>query len=202
MRAALVLCVLCGTAAAAPWGVEVPPGWTEHRDLADSHISALKSVPQMKHVEVTIFLSPQNDAQLTLMNLDVELNDASRTQLEGFDRGMATGAGNTASHHVSDSRHVSGKRMTATSIDELNGLRIHYERVYGVDSHDVIHVVSAICTAPPASIGACEDIQKTLHLDLADSQEIKDESLAYKLGYGLGGIAAMAGLIWLVRRRR
>jgi hypothetical protein len=198
--------MLCGTAAAGPWPVDVPADWTEHRDLAEAQLGALKSVPQMKHVEVTIFLSPANDAQLTLMNLDVELNDGSRAQLEAFDRGMATGAAKAASRHVTDRRHVSGNRMFATSVDELNGMRIHYERIYGVDSHDLVHVASAICTAPPGALAACEDIQKTLHLDLADAQEIdaqeiKDESLAYKLGYAFGGIAAAAGLLWLIRRR-
>lgn len=203
MRAILVLCVLCATAAAEPWPVQMPAGWTEHRDLAEAQIGKMRGAPAMKQVDVTIYLSPTNDAQLTLMNLVVNLDDASKGQIEAFDGGFTKGAAQNADRHIADSRHQQGNRIFSTSVDEVNGMRIHYERIYAVDSHDLIHVAGAVCAAPAASIGPCEDIQKTLHLDLADAANIKgDEDLAYKIGYALGGIAVMAVLIGLIRRFR
>ena len=62
-----------------------------------------------------------------------------------------SGAAEHATRHVTDERHVVGNQLHGSSIDELNELFVHYERIYGVDKQGVVHVISAICTAPVRS---------------------------------------------------
>ena len=203
MKTILLVCVWCAVASAEPWPVQVPDGWAEQKSLADAQLGKLKSVPGTVRGEGTIFLSPDGDAQLTILRWDLELGSTSKETVEQFDKGMTTGASEQATRHVSDDRHFVAQQMRASSVDEVKGLQVHQERVYGVDASGVIHLVSAICTAAPSALGPCEEVQRTLSLSLpnaADFGASDDKDMAYKIGYALGGVLTVMGLIWLVRR--
>jgi hypothetical protein len=203
MKTILLLCVWCAVASADPWPVQVPSGWTEQRALADAQLGKLKSVPGTVRGDGTIFVSPEGDAQLTILRWDLKLDSSSKETVEQFDKGMTYGASQNATRHVSDGRHFVAQQMRADSTDEVGGLRMHQERVYGVDKSGVIHLVSAICTAAPGALGPCESAQATLTLQIADAADFgAGDSMAYKIGYGLGGVLTVMGLIWLVRRFR
>ena len=202
MKAILILCVWCAVAGAEPWPMQVPAGWVEHRDAAEGQLAKLRSVPGTVRGEGTIFLSPEGDAQLTILRWDIKLDHATREAVEQFDRGMTAGASEAATHHVSDGRHFVAQQLRASSVDEVNQLRVHQERVYGVDHGGVIHLVSAICTAAPAALGPCEAAQATLTLQLADAATFDEahEDLAYKVGYAVGGVLSVMLVIWVIRR--
>lgn len=201
MKTILMLCVLCAVASAEPWPVQVPAGWVEQRELADSQLTALKQVPGTVRGDGTIFVSPEGDAQLTILRWDIKLDSSSKETVEQFDKGMTFGASEKATRHVSDGRHFVAQQMRGSSVDEVSGLRVHQERVYGADKSGVIHLVSAICTAAPAALGACESVQSTLTLQVADAADFgAGDALAYKIGYGVGGVLTVMAIIWLLRR--
>jgi hypothetical protein len=200
MKTVLLLCVWCVVASAEPWPVQVPAGWVEQRALADAQLAKLKSVPGTVRGEGTIFVSPEGDAQLTLLRWDLQLDSTSKDTVEQFDKGMTYGSSQQATRHLSDGRHFVAQQMRANTTDEVNGLRVHQERVYGVDKAGVIHLVSAICTAAPGALEPCEAAQSTLSLQLADAADFGGEDLPYKIGYALGGVLAAIGVIWLLRR--
>jgi len=201
MKTILLLCVWCAVASAEPWPVQVPSGWVEQRALADAQLGQLKSVPGTVRGDGTIFVSPEGDAQLTILRWDLKLESSSKETVEQFDKGMTYGSSEKATRHVSDGRHFVAQQMRASSVDEVNGLRVHQERVYGVDKSGVIHLASAICTAAPGALGPCEAAQATLTLQLADAADFgAGEDMAYKIGYAVGGVLTVMALIWLLRR--
>jgi hypothetical protein len=93
--------------------VQVPDGWAEQKSLADAQLGKLKSVPGTVRGEGTIFLSPDGDAQLTILRWDLELGSTSKETVEQFDKGMTTGASEQATRHVSDDRHFVAQQMRA-----------------------------------------------------------------------------------------
>jgi len=205
MKTAVILMVLCATAAADPWPAQVPDGWTEDSGLAATELAQLRSLPQTKNVEATIYVSPARDAQLTLMRWDLKLDHTTRAAIDAFDGGMAQGAAEKATRHVSDERHVVGNQLHGSSIDELNELRVHYERIYGVDKQGVVHMISAICTARAGALGPCQDAQRTLTLKIADAAELSsddDPDSPYQIGVAVGIVFAVLVVVWATRRFR
>lgn len=111
MKTILLLCGWCAVASAEPWPVQVPDGWVEQKALADAQLGKLKSVPGTVRGEGTIFLSPDSDAQLTILRWDLELGSTSKETVEQFDKGMTTGASEQATRHVSDDRHFVAQQI-------------------------------------------------------------------------------------------
>jgi hypothetical protein len=205
MKTAVILMVMCATAAASPWPAQVPDGWTEDAGLAATELAQLRGLPQTKNIEATIFVSPARDAQLTLMKWDLKLDHTSKAAIEAFDGGMAQGAAEHATRHVSDEHHVVGDQLHGSSIDEQNELRIHYERIYGIDKQGIVHMVSAICTARPGALGPCENAQGTLSLRVDNAATLSSEddpNSPYQIGVAVGVVFAVIVVVWATRRFR
>jgi len=211
MKTALALPVLllaavtfARTAGASPWPADPPPGWVEDSSLAQGQMAQLKSLPQTKSVSATIFVSPEHDAQLTIMTWNLELEPISKATLEQFDGGMAMGASEKATQHISDGRYFANNQMIGTSTDKLNGLRIVYKRIYGLDKDGIVHMVSAICTTSGGP-SPCDAAQASLRLDLPDAADINDaetKSDVKQLGIAVGIVLGVVLVIWGTRRFR
>lgn len=200
----LALLLATATSVASPWPANVPPGWTEDRSLATAELAQLRGLPQTKAVEVTIFVSPERDAQLTLMKWNVELSPVSRDTIKEFDQGMAEGAAEKATRHLTDARSFANNQMIGTSTDELNNLRITYKRIYGLDKDGIVHMVSAICTTSGAP-NPCDATQASLHLDLPDAADLdaaEARDNIKQIGFVVGLVLAVILVIWTTRRRR
>lgn len=205
MKTLVMLMVMCATAAASPWPAQVPDGWTEDAALATAELAQLRSLPQTRSIEATIFVSPARDAQLTLMKWDLELDHTSKAAVKAFDGGMAKGAAEHATRHVTDERHVVGDQLHASSVDELDELRVQYERIYGVDKQGIVHMTSAICTGRVGALAACEDAQKTLTLQIANAAGLSsddDPNSPYQIGVAVGSGLGVLVVLWTTRRFR
>ncbi|HSN29606.1 MAG TPA: hypothetical protein VLT45_25140 [Kofleriaceae bacterium] len=202
--ALLALLLATATSVASPWPATPPPGWTEDSSLATTEMAQLKSLPQTKSVEATIFVSPEHDAQLTLMKWNLDLTPISKDTLKQFDGGMAQGAAEKATKHVSDGRYFQNNQMIGTSTDELNNLRIVYKRIYGLDKDGIVHMVSAICTTSGGP-NPCDAAQASLRLDLpnaANLDEAETKDTAKQVGIAVGVVIAVLLVIWGTRRFR
>lgn len=200
----LLLATATATSLASPWPTTPPPGWIEDSSLATTEMAQLKSLPQTKSIEATIFVSPEHDAQLTLMNWSLELTPISKDTLEQFDGGMARGAAEKATKHVSDSRYFQNNQMIGTSTDKLNNLSIVYKRIYGLDKDGIVHMVSAICTTSGGP-NPCDAAQASLRLDLpnaADLDAAETKDTAKQVGIAVGVVIAVLLVIWGTRRFR
>ena len=211
MKTALALLLLAAAvvttarpASASPWPADPPPGWIEDASLAQGQMAQLKTLPQTKSISATIFVSPEHDAQLTLMMWNLELTPISKATLEQFDGGMAQGAAEKVTQHVSDGRYFANNQMIGTSTDKLNGLRIVYKRIYGLDKDGIVHMVSAICTTSGGP-SACDAAQASLRLDLPNAADIEDaetKSNLEQVGIAVGIVIAVLLVIWGTRRFR
>ncbi len=192
------------SASASPWPAEPPPGWVEDASLAQGQMAQLKSLPQTKSVSATIFVSPEHDAQLTHMTWTLDLTPISKDTMEQIDAGMAQGAAEKATQHVSDGRYFANNQMIGTSTDKLDGLRIVYERIYGLDKDGVVHMVSAICTTSGGP-NPCDAAQASLRLDLPNAANIEDAETkdnVKQIGIAVGVVIAVLLVIWGTRRFR
>ena len=199
-----LLLAIAASAGASPWPADPPPGWVEDTSLASGQMAQLKSLPQTKSVSATIFVSPERDAQLTLMKWNLDLTPISKDTLEQFDGGMAHGAAEKASVHVSDGRYFSNNQMIGTSTDKLNNLRIVYKRIYGVDKDGLVHMVSAICTTNGAA-NPCDASLASLRLDLPNAANLDDaetKDSIKQIGIAVGVVIAVLLVIWGTRRFR
>ncbi len=201
MKAVLILCAWCAIASADPWPMQVPAGWVEQKEAAAAQMGKLRSVPGTIRGDGTIFTPPEGGAQLTILVWDLKLDNSARETVEQFDKGMTAGAAESAQTHISDGRHFVAQQMRASAVDEVMGMRVHQERIYGVDKDGVIHLVSAICTAAPTALGPCEAAQATLSLQVSNAADFgAGEDMADKIGYAVGGVLTVMVLIWVLRR--
>jgi len=189
---------------ASPWPADPPAGWVEDSSLAQGQMAQLKSLPQTKSVSATIFVSPEHDAQLTLMTWNLDLTPISKDTMEQFDAGMAQGAAEKATQHVSDGRYFANNQLIGTSTDKLNGLRIVYKRIYGLDKDGIVHMVSAICTTSGGP-NPCDAAQASLRLELPNPANIEDAETkdnVKQIGMAVGVVIAVLLVIWGTRRFR
>jgi hypothetical protein len=109
---------------------------------------------------------------------------------------------------VSDSRQWIGDQLVADAVDETDELRIHQRRLYSVDAHGIVHVLTVICAGPADRLAACEHAQQTMQLALPDQLALADAPPARQrdVGYVVAQLAALAVVAllvaWLVLRRR
>ncbi|MBV8757135.1 MAG: hypothetical protein JO257_07675 [Deltaproteobacteria bacterium] len=201
----LLLGLAARAATASPWPATPPPGWVEDAALASGQMAQLKSLPQTKSIEATIYVSPERDAQLTMMVWSLELTPISKDAINQFDQGMAQGAAEKATAHLSDSRTFDNNQIIGDSVDQLNALTIHYKRIYGLDKDGIVHMVSAICTKQGAALGPCDTALASLHLDLpnaADIESAEAKDSVKQIGIAVGVVIAVLLVIWGTRRFR
>lgn len=209
MKTALPLLLLAALtiarpASASPWPADPPAGWIEDSTLAQGQMAQLKSLPQTKSVSATIFVSPEHDAQLTLMTWNLDLTPISKDTMEQFDAGMAQGAAEKATQHIDDGRHFANNQLIGTSTDKMNGLIIEYKRIYGLDKDGIVHMVSAICTTSGGP-NPCKAAQASLRLDLpnaANIDEAESKDSVKQIGIAVGVVIAVLLVIWGTRRFR
>lgn len=211
MRALVVMAILAAAspATAADYSVNVPAGWTEAPPEAFAKdLESVRKTTGVQHVAGTIYISPNEDAQMTLMHTRMTVfGDTDRGNIEMFDKGLVKGAAGNAVRHISDSREFVAGRLHGDSIDEAaGGMQMVGSRIIGVDKDELVHLLSASClgTAGSDSLAACVTAQKSMTLYIPNEVAIGSSSgkhdLPYLLGKIVGGLAVAAFLVWLIRR--
>ena len=207
--AALVVVLGVARASAAPWSIELPPGYVEQPGAGADQIARLRALKSTISIDVQVYLSPDGDVQLTRMTWLTKFDDGpTRGKLEQMDRGVVSGAAKSASKHISDSRHWVGDQLVGESIDEANDIVVHQRRLYSVDANGTVHLLSVLCGGPADKLAACLASQQRMQLVLPNAAKLEEarEKTAYELGYMAGQVVGVLGIIllviWLVVRRR
>jgi hypothetical protein len=216
MRLTIIALVLWAASAhAAPWSIEVPPGYTERPGAADDRLAELRAQPDIVSIDAQVYLSADQTVQLTRMTWQLRMDEKpTRGALVKLDHGIVQGAAGQASKHISDSRRFVGDQLVAASADEIGANRAEVRRLYSVDSSGIVHILMVICAGPADQLGPCRTTQRSMRLVIPNAASLRAASeetdSAYEAGYKVGQIlgtllvlaALFLGIRYLSRRRK
>jgi hypothetical protein len=215
MRALAIAAVLCAVASAdaAPSSFELPAGYTEQPGAGEARVEELRKQERTLSIDAQIYLSPDERVELMRQTVRAKLDGPpTRSDLVSLDRGVVKGATEDAARLISDSRRWLGDQLDATSIHEVDDIRIVSRKLYSADTMDVVHMFTVVCAGPADQLGDCERAQQTMQLTLPNQASLRDaalpsrksrtRSLAYDVGRIAGSVVLLALLIWLLRKPR
>jgi hypothetical protein len=202
---AFAIVALAAEAAAAPREstIAVPAGWSETPapDLA-AKLDQMRVELHATSAEVTLYRSATDAGGLLVFELRIPDHGPDRARIAAFENGMASQIKGDHGRTVSNATAWVGDQLHVDQVDETEGVRMHTKHRLAVDTHDVLHVTVAMCTAP-APVPACEAALETVRLTVNDQAHLPDDhqSVAYWIGY-VGGIAAVGFLVYIVTRKK
>ena len=203
----MIVAALGGSAAAADWKVAVPDGWKQAQDPSvDQQLAKLRGVQSTTGAEATVYLSPDQSTQLTILHWTLEGMAGGRSGLESLNRGVTEGARETAiAGKGSDTSAFDGNELVADQTELVGTLRIRQHRKFVVDAAHRTHMVTAMC----ASAGVNADCERAISgLQLTIPNVVAPESsqpsarrndIAYQAGQITGVVLVLAllgGFLW------
>ncbi|NVB79022.1 MAG: hypothetical protein HOV81_11540 [Kofleriaceae bacterium] len=163
----------------------------------------MRAVPGTVDVSGRAWISPNAEAQATLIDWAFQHGTPGRKLLLETERGAVSGQRGEGTEHVSDNAHFEGDMLVAQSTDKIEGQLVHAERRYVVDASGVVHVAMLVCTGQGEWLSSCEAAQQTLSpgVDAVAIPDDADRGLTpYQLGRITGMICGAGVLAWLVWR--
>jgi hypothetical protein len=111
------------------------------------------------------------DHAVQLLVLETEMYDAEAAtsqDFEPYERHLLKGFIDTGAKHISDSHQAVGHQLAVISIDEKDGKRMQWRRLYGVDASHIIHVFSILCRGRENELAQCLKAQAEARLVLSE----------------------------------